>query len=79
MASQYPHGHAFDLFVSYSTEDLDWVRVFHDDLIKDVNRFTKPNLYPFLDKARLQPGCLWDEKLLAAAGIMQGSRFQGRS
>jgi TIR domain len=68
MTSQYPHGHTYDLFVSYSTEDLDWVRVFHDDLIKDVNRFTKPNLFPFLDKARLQPGCLWDEKLLAAAG-----------
>lgn len=68
MASQYPHGHTYDLFVSYSTEDVDWVRVFHDDLIKDVNRFTKPNLFPFLDKARLQPGCLWDEKLLAAAG-----------
>jgi hypothetical protein len=29
MASQYPHGHAYDLFVSYSTRDLDWVRVFH--------------------------------------------------
>jgi hypothetical protein len=67
MASQYPHGHAYDLFVSYSTPDLDWVRVFYKDLVKDTNRFADFNVFPFLDKARLQPGYIWNEQLLAAA------------
>jgi hypothetical protein len=67
MASEYPHGHAYDLFVSYSTRDLEWVRVFHDDLIVDINRFAELDVYPFLDKTRLQPGYVWDEQLLAAA------------
>jgi hypothetical protein len=67
MPSQYPHGHAYDLFVSYSTRDLDWVKVFHDDLVADVNRFAELDVCPFLDKTRLQPGFVWDEHLLAAA------------
>lgn len=67
MPSSYPHGHAFDLFVSYSTHDLDWVRVFHDDLVKDINRFANLDVFPFLDKARLQPGYIWYEQILAAA------------
>lgn len=67
MASQYPHGHKYDLFVSYSTRDLDWVRVFYDDLIADVNRFAKLDIFPFLDKARLLSGYIWDETLQAAA------------
>jgi hypothetical protein len=68
MASQYPHGHAYDLFVSYSTRDLGWVRVFHDDLVADINRFADLDVLPFLDKTRLQPGYIWNEQLLAAAG-----------
>ena len=68
MASSYPHGHAYDLFVTYSTRDLGWVRVFHDDLIADINRFSDLDIFPFLDKARLQPGYIWNEQLLAAAG-----------
>ena len=67
MPSRYPHGHAYDLFVSYSTRDLGWVRVFHDDLVADINRFADLDVFPFLDKARLQPGYIWDEQLLAAA------------
>ena len=67
MASQYPHGHAYDLFVSYSTRDLDWVRVFHDDLVTDTNRFCELDVFPFLDKVRLQPGYIWNEEILAAA------------
>lgn len=67
MASQYPHGHAYDRFVSYSTRDLDWVRVFHKDLVKDINRFADFDVFSFLDKARLQPGYKWNEQLLAAA------------
>ena len=67
MASRYEHGHTYDLFVSYSTRDLDWVRQFHDELVADVNRFASPDIDPFLDKKRLEPGCLWDEKLLTAA------------
>lgn len=54
MAWQYPHGHAYDLFVSCSTRDLGWVRVFHDDLVADINRFADLDAFPFLDKARLQ-------------------------
>lgn len=68
MPSSYPHGHAYDLFVSYSTRDLGWVRAFHDDLVADINRFAEFDLFPFLDKARLQPGYMWNERLLAAAG-----------
>jgi hypothetical protein len=67
MASQYPHGgRKFDLFVSYSTRDLEWARVFHDDLVKDVNRFADLDIYPFLDKDRLQPGYIWNDQLLSA-------------
>ena len=66
MPSEYPHGHEYDLFVSYSSRDLEWVRPFHDDLVADINRFAKHDVYPFLDKARLQSGYLWDEKLLAS-------------
>jgi hypothetical protein len=64
MSSQYKHGHQYDLFVSYSTRDLNWVRAFYDDLIADINRFSQVDVYPFLDKARLQPGHVWNEELL---------------
>ena len=67
MASQYSHGHEYDLFVSYSSRDLEWVRPFHDDLVADINRFADHDVFPFLDKARLQPGYVWDDKLLASA------------
>ena len=67
MTSKYSHGHEYDLFVSYSSRDLDWVRPFHDDLVADINRFAAHDVFPFLDKARLQPGYVWDEKLLASA------------
>jgi hypothetical protein len=67
MASQYPHGHTYDLFVSYSSTNLDWVRAFHDDLINDVNQLADFDIYPFLDKDRLQPGYVWNEELLATA------------
>ena len=63
MASGHPHGYEYDLFVSYSTRDLGWVRQFHDDLVEDVNRFVRFDVFPFLDKARLQPGYVWHEKL----------------
>jgi hypothetical protein len=67
MASTYPHGYIYDLFVSYSTRDLSWVRAFHNDLVADINRFADQDVFPFLDTARLQPGYIWDEQLLAAA------------
>jgi hypothetical protein len=67
MASMYRHGYEYDFFVSYSTHDLAWVRLFHDDLIADMNRLANFDVFPFLDMARLQPGYVWDEKLLAAA------------
>jgi hypothetical protein len=67
MASQYAHGHTYDLFVSYSSRDLGWVSAFHDDLVADINRFADADVYPFLDRSRLQPGYVWDEQLLDAA------------
>jgi hypothetical protein len=67
MASAYPHGHEYDLFLSYSSREQEWVRSFYDDLIADVNRFAEVDVFPFLDKSRLQPGYVWDEQLLAAA------------
>jgi hypothetical protein len=67
MASEYQHGHTYDLFLSYSTRDLEWVRQFYDDLVADINRFAERDVYPFLDKVRLQPGYVWNEELLAAA------------
>jgi hypothetical protein len=78
MAWQYPHGHAYDLFVSYSTRDLGWVRVFHDDLVADINRFADLDAFPFLDKARLQrrtdrgvrSGCSRCRREVRAAGFV---------
>jgi hypothetical protein len=67
MGSQYPHGYEHDLFVSYSSRDVDWVQPFHDDLVADINRFSDQDVFPFLDKERLQPGYVWNDKLLAAA------------
>src|SRR4029453_11518444 len=67
MVSGHPHGYEYDLFVSYSTRDLAWVRQFHDDLVEDINRFAEFDVFPFLYKPRLQPGYVWHEKLLAAA------------
>jgi hypothetical protein len=48
---------------------MDWVRVFRDDLVKDINRFADLDVFPFLDKTRLQPGYIWNERLVAAARL----------
>ena len=64
MTSQYGHGYQFDLFFSYSTRDVEWVRAFCGDLIADVNRLAEKDVYPFLDKLRLQPGHVWDDVIL---------------
>ena len=66
MGSRYKHGHQFDLFLSYSTRDVSWVRQFYDDLLADINRFAGIDVYPFLDKARLQPGHVWNEEILSS-------------
>ncbi len=66
MGSKYKHGHQYDLFLSYSTRDVGWVRQFYDDLLADINRFAAIDVYPFLDKARLQPGHVWNEEILAS-------------
>jgi hypothetical protein len=66
MGSRYKHGHQFDLFLSYSTRDVSWVRQFYDDLLADINRFAGIDVYPFLDKARLQPGHVWNEEILTS-------------
>lgn len=66
MGSQYNHGHEFDLFFSYSTRDVSWVRQFFDDLLADINRLASADICPFLDRARLQPGHIWNEQILAS-------------
>src|SRR3954469_10220321 len=68
MVSQYQHGYAYDLFISYSSRDGRWVRQFADDLVADVNRFADYDIAAFLDEPRLRPGYLWDEALLSAVG-----------
>ena len=48
MGSQYRHGYQYDLFLSYSTRDVNWVRQFYDDLLADINRFAVTDVYLFL-------------------------------
>ena len=67
MPSQYSHGHEFDVFISYSSHDREWVERFHDDLVADVNRFTRHDIVVFFDKSRLQPGFVWEDRLNTAA------------
>jgi hypothetical protein len=67
MASEFGHGYTYDVFVSYSSRDAEWVNNFLSDLIRDTNRFADYDIFPFLDKTRLQPGYVWDEALLSAA------------
>ena len=67
MASQYSHGYTYDLFISYSSRDAQWVQHFLRDLVEDTNRFATSDIFPFLDQTRLQPGYIWDEALLSAA------------
>ncbi len=64
--SQYAHGHVYDLFVSYSSRDIDWVKTFHDDLIKEVNRWTDPDIHAFLDRISIAPGEVWDDKIMSS-------------
>ena len=40
---------------------------FHDDLVADINRFADSDVFPFLDKARLERGYIWNQQLIAAA------------
>lgn len=40
--------------------------MFQDDLIAEVNRFAAADIHTFFDKTRLQPGYVWDEKLMAS-------------
>src|SRR5947209_8209573 len=68
MASQYQHGYAYDVFISYSSRDQQWVKQFAEDLVEDVNRFADNDIAVFVDEARLQPGYLWNEALLSAVG-----------
>ncbi len=67
MQSSFPHGYQYDLFISYSNDDLEWVQPFYDALCKDLNRVTGIKVYTFWDKQGLKPGDTWDEKLRSAA------------
>jgi hypothetical protein len=65
MAEGWPK-YRYDIFVSYSTRDADWVHQFYDDLVKEINRRGYRDIAPYLDKRRLTPGFTWDEALRAA-------------
>jgi hypothetical protein len=67
MSSHCQHGYTYDLFISYSSRDQDWLLPFVDDLTKDVNKFADYDIFPFLDRTRLQPGFVWDQALTSAA------------
>jgi len=67
MPSTYQHGYTYDLFVSYSSRNADWVGRFLDDLVRDVNKFASPDIFLFFDETRLQPGFAWDGALLGSA------------
>jgi hypothetical protein len=67
MQSGFLHGYQYDLFISYSTLDVDWVQPFYEALRKDLNRWTKHNVFTFWDKEGLRPGDTWDKKLLHAS------------
>jgi hypothetical protein len=62
MASGYKHGYKYDLFVSYSSREAEWVGVFQDDLVADVNHFAELDVLAFFDQARIQPGYVWHVK-----------------
>jgi hypothetical protein len=67
MRSAYSHGHEFDVFISYSSRDLAWVKRFHDDLVADANRHARHDIVVFFDKSRLEPGFVWEDRLVSAA------------
>jgi hypothetical protein len=67
MASQYGHGCTYDVFVSYSSRDAEWVKIFLSELARDTNRFADHDIFLFRDEPRLQPGFVWDDALLSAA------------
>jgi TIR domain len=67
MRSEYSHGYEFDVFISYSSRDLAWVKTFHDDLVADANRHARHDIVVFFDKSRLQPGFVWKDRLVSAA------------
>jgi hypothetical protein len=61
------HGYTYDVFVSCSSRDANWVRFFIEDLVVDTNKSTGPDIHPFFDEIRLQPGYVWDKALLSSA------------
>ena len=67
MRSEFSHGHEFDVFISYSSRDLAWVKTFHDDLVADANRHARHDIAVFFDQSRLKPGFVWEDRLVSAA------------
>jgi len=63
MAKRFPHGQLYDVFLSYSSSNAEWVRRFHDDLKQDLEFISGKRIEIFLDKGRLTPGDRWDEKI----------------
>ena len=59
---------SFDVFLSYSSRDYEWVSRFHRRLASRVNQFTSPDAQIFLDREDIKAGDRWEEAFLAAAG-----------
>ncbi len=68
MQSVFPHGYKYDLFISYSDDDVEWVRPFYEALKKDLTRVIGKEVVTFWDKEGLKSGDTWDEKLRDASG-----------
>ncbi len=67
MQSSFPHGYQYDLFISYSSDDVEWVRPFYEALNKDVTRIIGREIVTFWDKDGLKTGDTWSEKLRHAS------------
>jgi hypothetical protein len=65
--SGFPHGHEYDLFISYSSADVKWVQPFYDALKEDLHKVSGKEVTTFFDKEGLRSGDTWDEKLKHAA------------
>jgi hypothetical protein len=63
MPSSFPHGYEYDLFISYCSADLKWVRPFYDALKEDLRIVSGSEVATFFDKEGLQSGDTWNEKL----------------
>src|SRR5207253_1313832 len=67
-APGYERKYQYDIFVSYSSSNKEWVHPFHADLVAEINRLGQRDIEPYLDHSRLAPGFIWNDALESAAG-----------